>query len=223
MTENTSIEHGTQKENTLLPILHHAGFSDGKKRLCRDWLGMEISYGERISLSEKNSATIYMRDKDGKTEEEVFAEAMENLKKQDVYLVPMDFAISALATGTAGQLTVNFKEAGIPDIFHIEEDAVRQVSLPLYTLAFEMPVNAASVILRNDVLERVAELFGESFAILPSSCHEVLLLPQSHIQSTERVNNMVTEVNTQEVLPEERLLNHALFYDKEKKELSALA
>lgn len=222
MTENTSIEHNAEKKSPLLPVLHHIGFSDGGNRLRRTWLGMEVSYGEKIHLSEKQPVTAYLTDDRGKTEEEAFAEAMANLEKQDVYLVPVDFAIDALTTDIAENAAVNFRKAGMPDIFHIEKDVLRQPGLFLYTLSLETPVLTASVILRKDVLEKAAELFGEGFAVLPSSCHEVLLLPKSHIRSAANVNRMVTEVNDQEVSPEERLLNHALFYDRERKELGIL-
>ena len=72
------------------------------------------------------------------------------------------------------------------------------------------------------MLEQIAEKFGSDLYILPSSVHEVILLPvPGKLRgSVEDMRNMVREVNASDDLPEEEVLSDEVFYyDREKREL----
>lgn len=49
--------------------------------------------------------------------------------------------------------------------------------MPLYVLTNEIRLNGASVLFYTDCLKRFASDIGRDFFVLPSSIHEVLLLP----------------------------------------------
>lgn len=72
----------------------------------------------------------------------------------------------------------------------------------------------ASVILYPDFLEKAEQRFGP-FYLIPSSVHEVLLLPQSHPIAVSELNQMVKQVNETQVDPEEVLSWHVYRYSKE--------
>ena len=70
----------------------------------------------------------------------------------------------------------------------------------------------ASGILMKDKIKQLADrLEVDRFVMLPSSVHEVILLPvnKGDIVDLELFNMMVREVNESEVLPEERLTDRA--------------
>ena len=50
-------------------------------------------------------------------------------------------------------------------------------TMPLYVLTNEIRLNGASVLFYTDCLKRFASDIGRDFFVLPSSIHEVLLLP----------------------------------------------
>ena len=61
---------------------------------------------------------------------------------------------------------------------------------------------AISVALFTDMLK---EKFPEGYIVIPSSVHEVIIIPKDVSATTKDLNDMVNEVNGTEVSPEERL------------------
>ena len=61
---------------------------------------------------------------------------------------------------------------------------------------------AISVALFADMLK---EKFPEGYIVIPSSVHEVIIIPKDVSTTTKDLNSMVNEVNGTEVSPEERL------------------
>lgn len=100
--------------------------------------------------------------------------------------------------------------------FHTEEiyDQSGNVSADgLYILTNSMGINGAACMLYPDVLKNFAALVKDDLFILPSSIHEVLLSPVKTSLSIEEINQMIEEINELEVSPEERLSNHAYYYN----------
>ncbi len=91
------------------------------------------------------------------------------------------------------------------------EDGYQPV--PMYVLSNHSHLNGAAVILYENVLKNFANSLQENLYILPSSIHEVILVPASGCPSKESLELMVNEVNQKEVSPIERLSNHVYFYD----------
>lgn len=83
----------------------------------------------------------------------------------------------------------------------------------LYILTNSQKTFGAGILLYDDVLETIAEHFGKSFYILPSSIHEVLILITSENVSMEFLNEMVQTVNDESVAPNEVLSERIYFYD----------
>ena len=63
------------------------------------------------------------------------------------------------------------------------------------------------------VQREIAEFVGESYFVLPSSTHEVLILPDNGAHAPEALAQMVKAINENEVSPDERLGNRVLYYD----------
>ena len=66
-------------------------------------------------------------------------------------------------------------------------------------------------------MKQFAELDGDDIVILPSSRHEVLLIPQRQVNGKyESFSHMVEMVNETEVSMEDRLSNSVYLYSREK-------
>ncbi|WP_318063292.1 DUF5688 family protein [Clostridium boliviensis] len=75
--------------------------------------------------------------------------------------------------------------------------------VPLYVLSNSRQVNGGSCILYDNCLKRFASEQGTDIIILPSSVHEMLLIPVKKAVSYEELSAMVTEINQSEVSEED--------------------
>ncbi len=85
---------------------------------------------------------------------------------------------------------------------------------PLYVLTNQSHLNGASVLLYKDLLKKLSDTVEENFYILPSSIHEIILVPSGSSLSKASLNLMVQDVNQKEVSPTERLSDHVYFYNR---------
>lgn len=83
---------------------------------------------------------------------------------------------------------------------------------PMYVLSNIYKLNGASCILYQNVLKDFSEKVGSDLYILPSSTHEVLLVPVMDEMSHMEFSEMVKEINATQVLPEEILSDHPYKY-----------
>lgn len=111
--------------------------------------------------------------------------------------------------GEAGEITPQW----------IENMAKRRCSAALlerpeammYVLSNSTKQNGAACILYPNLLKRFAAGKNENFYILPSSVHEVILVPDRGEEEPGRLKDMVREVNTTQV-EEEEILSDAVYY-----------
>ena len=92
------------------------------------------------------------------------------------------------------------------------EPVERNEPQPLLASVQDM-INGAGILGYPDFFRQAAEVVGGSFYILPSSIHELLLLPEEIGMSVREMNEMVSSVNAMTVLPEEQLSDEAYHYD----------
>ena len=85
----------------------------------------------------------------------------------------------------------------------------------LYCLTMKDKTFGASLMAREDILAQAATVRGESFFILPSSVHEVLLMPESVAMSPQALVTMVQEINQNEVSPQDMLSDKVQYFDKD--------
>ena len=75
-------------------------------------------------------------------------------------------------------------------------------------------MNGAATLLDKNLMGEIVETLGDIY-ILPSSIHEVLIIPIRTSMEVEALHSMVCEVNDTQVAPEERLSNHVYKYTVE--------
>ena len=81
-------------------------------------------------------------------------------------------------------------------------------------------MNGASVMLYKDPLRDFANYMGHDLYILPSSIHEVILIPAYDHDSYDELTSMVKEVNSTQLSKEEILSDHVYFYSRETGQIS---
>lgn len=87
-------------------------------------------------------------------------------------------------------------------------------AIPMYILTNEQEVNGASALLYGDVLKDFANKKGTDMYILPSSIHEVILLPSDRINDPTKLLSMVHDANTTVVSIGDVLSDSVYYYDR---------
>ena len=134
------------------------------------------------------------------TADTLYQTAMHNMRRSmPELLVPMKELISDM-TG-----------------IRLEEKDVR-----MYVLTNKEKMYGASAMLYSDEIGKLADRLDSDLLILPSSVHEVLLLPDDREQKYDFYRQMVEEVNTTQVEPEEILSYNLYRYNRKKAEIEEI-
>ncbi len=96
----------------------------------------------------------------------------------------------------------------------LEEGALQAGELPIFVLTNRDKSEGAGVMVQDGVLKKVGELLGADYYVLPSSIHEVLVLPDNGEMDVKELESMVRDVNAAEVAPHELLSDKVQFYDR---------
>lgn len=83
----------------------------------------------------------------------------------------------------------------------------------LYLMSNMTRTFGASVIADSSLMKEAFRKIGEPFYVLPSSIHEVLLLPKSDVEDPKELLETVSQVNDAEVPVYERLAYHVYLMD----------
>ena len=177
----------TEKNKEMLEKIPH-----------REWLDLSLIYAVDIETDNKEEMCS-MRVTDmhmhmwGVDEETLYNNAMENMKSVDGGIV---LNMAEMMKEICGN-NVDFDD-----------------TVPMYVLTNESRMNGAVQILNEQVLAEFANKMQNDFIILPSSIHEVLLVPVDNgVQDTKYLAQMVREVNDTSVTDEEILSYHVYLYD----------
>lgn len=134
----------------------------------------------------------------------LFAQAQENsLKAEPPSLQRMEDTMLSLAFGRDAAENL------------LENPAPEEVPSQLYVLSNTSKNKGAAVLSYPGVLEKADQLFPKGFYILPSSIHELLIVPKSPEIDPKELGEMVRAVNRAEVAKEEQLSDRVYEYDRE--------
>ena len=78
----------------------------------------------------------------------------------------------------------------------------------------------AAALFYPGVKEEIASVLGEGYSVLPSSVHEVIIVPDSLGMGAEDLTKMVKEVNSFMVSPGERLSDRVFHFDARDRDLT---
>ena len=124
----------------------------------------------------------------GVTEDEIFDAAMENIKADDYYVKGMsEIMVEMMGAEKAAIMGINMNP---------EDEKMFVIT------SKEKAFGAFGVIALKEKLE---EMFPNGYIVLPSSVHEVIVVPHDDSMEALGLDNMVNEVNDTEVSQEEQL------------------
>ena len=142
--------------------------------------------GRNTPLTESNLADMWLTDEEG-------IEVAQAHTNQDHFI----------CMSVAKALGLDAKAAGIDQETSAEMTASYS-DTALYVLTNQNGVYGAAAITRPEIMKGITEEFGPVY-VLPSSVHEVLILPKAQAPDIESLRAMVHEINMTQVLPKERL------------------
>ncbi len=102
------------------------------------------------------------------------------------------------------QQHIGEEELGIPE----------DVSSMMYVLSNCERIFGAASILYSDAMKELTRKLNKNLIILPSSVHEVILVPDNGLMDKTFYKDMVKEVNDTQVEPEEILSYNVYYYDR---------
>ena len=89
--------------------------------------------------------------------------------------------------------------------------------IPMYVASTHDKTNGAGIIGYPGFMDMAAEKVGGDFFLLPSSVHEVLLVPDDGKTDFRQLENMVREVNSTQVELKDQLSDNVYHYDSKEK------
>lgn len=89
----------------------------------------------------------------------------------------------------------------------------------MYVLSNESGLNGAGALFYPDVQKKLAEYFGRNYYVLPSSLHELMILPEQPDRDASELEQIVQDINERIVDKSDFLSDKVYYYDKEKDQL----
>ena len=85
---------------------------------------------------------------------------------------------------------------------------------PMYVLTNRMRNFGSSALLYAGMLETIRKKMNGGYYILPSSIHEIIIVPQNIGVKRSTLKEMVAEINETQLAPNEVLSNNVYYYDE---------
>ncbi len=104
-------------------------------------------------------------------------------------------------------------------LLHMEMDEIEEMELdsPLLLLSNKQGIYGATSMIYEEQAEQIGEILGENFYVIPSSVHEVLILPESEVSDPEPLDEMITQINRDHLGSVDVLSDRAYFYMRNEK------
>lgn len=192
MKEKLSIEVISAETNAeLLTKIPHESMED-----------MAVVYRFVLESNDTGRASILvtndMIDHMGVTHEQLKADALENAPEIRPAVIQGMSEVMREMMGPEA-----FEMFGLPE----EQEEM------MYVATVPDKNSGAGVLAYQDFMDQAAEKLGGDFYILPSSIHEILLVPDNGDKAADDLRDMVREVNATQVSPQEKLTDNVYHYD----------
>lgn len=199
---NDFMDYEKIKDRLVLCIRKQTQNDDDLKR---KYLDMELYVRLVINTDDDGMASVVIKKehvkKWGVNPQTVIAQARKNSEKQ----YTIDGMADVLKELSAGRdIGIDFDDVTLK---------------PMYILGNAIRHNGASVINSTKVLGKLAKSINENLYILPSSIHEIIVIPTSFVEDANYLKDMIRCVNDTEVRPDERLSYNLYYFDRETKKV----
>jgi hypothetical protein len=210
------LDYEKVKERIVYKLIN----TDANKELLEDvphmeFLDLSIVFQCLVSKEESSTASILIHNSHMKlwnvSVEELYKTAMENTPKLQEYEIrDMNDIIRNVMT-----------EGGFEGFCDMEEEELSE-STPMYVLTNKSGIDGAACILYTDLLKDFASHIEKSFYVIPSSVHEVILVPTDDNTEADEIRRMIKDINDTQVKTEEVLSYSLYYFDRESGRLTVL-
>ncbi len=181
----------------------------------RDLLDLSMVFYYLIEEGALHSGSILIKKEHlkqwGITEEELWAVAMQNTPQ----ILPVE-CVSIMKV-----FEEMYADGEVPQELTYPAGGLYEKTIPLYVLTNKRRLcGAASILYEN--LKEFLPTPESNYYVLPSSIHELLLIPVSECENPGELKAMVRQVNATEVAPWEILSDEVYYYDGERGEVRLL-
>ncbi|MGN0353443.1 MAG: DUF5688 family protein [Muricoprocola sp.] len=99
----------------------------------------------------------------------------------------------------------------IEPLLDLEDE--EQMGIPMYVLTNESIIYGAVYMIYDSVLEKIGKILDDDFWLLPSSIHEMIIVPKKSGAYPDELRDIVCEINETEI-PQEDILSDEIYeYD----------
>lgn len=167
-----------------------------------------LTYYVIIASNEKGEAVYQIKEdmveRWGVDQETVHNDALLADKKRGVTLKDIDDVLGNYFYGSSVQENLLLREEPLD----LDSD-----SPYLFVLSNESGQNGAGVLYQPGVMEKIADLMDGDYYVLPSSIHELMILPANPNIQAETLQSFVREINANKVDIEDQLSDKVQYYD----------
>ena len=103
---------------------------------------------------------------------------------------------------------------------YMDDDYEWDDYIPMYIVTNRQQINGACVILYDDFLKEFVQKNPGDYYVLPSSIHEMILVPADRVKNPESLKNIVHDANRTVVNEDEYLSDSVYYYDSEEDNIS---
>lgn len=214
-TENINSSFFSDFENIKQHIVYKLVHYDRNQELLSQiphipFLDLAIVFYCLVAADSSGTATILIRNEHlalwSTTQENIYQIAKENTP----FLLPYQFEpMSSILTELISSDFTDTETEEFPDIS----------PFPIYVLTNQSRFLGAACLLYDNLMKELSSRLNADLFIIPSSIHEVLIIPSTSHMEYEEFNNMIQEVNSSQLIPEEILSDHVYYYSRETEEI----
>lgn len=214
-TQITKLENCREK---IMPRLVGAGMNEDllKQRPHIRIADLAVVFCVNLECTEEGTASVpisnQMAETWGKTADDLYRISVDNLEQSKIGLfmsmqqIMRDMMYPDMLDRCNGDEVMAAQMC---------DEALTPMDNRMYVLTNKYKAHGASMLLDRNIMSKVIEEVGTDFYILPSSIHEVLIVPAEKGMDSRDLENMVKEVNDTEVSDMELLSYHVYRYTPE--------
>lgn len=101
----------------------------------------------------------------------------------------------------------------------IDEDEFNDLP-PMYVVSNSKMVNGASAMLYPGIMKELSLKLDRNLYIIPSSVHEIIILPDDGLDDVGGLKNMIYSINRTQVEPQDFLSDSLYYFDRESEKIS---
>lgn len=202
--EEKLYDYSQVKEKVIYRLVNY----ESNEKMLRNvpyivYLDLAIVFCVLLEVTKYGTATMAIRNDHlelwGVEKEDLYRQASENTSR----FLPDDFS----------SMSAVIEELTEESEAHISfEDKEEE----MYVLSNRIHSYGAAAILYSGRMEGIGMYLKSNYYVLPSSVHEVIVVPEKAAVEKEELSAMVAEINRTQVEAEEVLSDHAYYYDRKK-------